>query len=386
MKITMFGTLPPLKGNAYYCWHLSDALAKKIDVEFFSFSKLYPEFLYPGGTQDRDEVFVARDTERLKIHRTISIYNPLTWLRAGSRASGELVHAQFWSLPVVPVWLAAFNRLKRRKKKILLTVHNLVQHESTFYEDFLVKRLIAQADEFVVHAAKNVAEMESLFGVPQERVHHIPMGPHGVLSENGTTALTPEQARQALGIDADARVLLFFGNIREYKGVDDFIRTIALLKEKYDGKITGLIAGQPWKNAQELDQIIREHGVSDNVVTHLKYIPAGELRTYFTATDVVLLPYKKMDGQTGVGNVALDYHKPMVVTEVGGLPELVLEKDCIVPPNRPDRLAEQTLKILTDAALAERLAQDSKKLVQSNSWEAISEKTIAVYRAMLASA
>ncbi len=382
----MLGTLPPLKGNAYYCWHLSDALAKKIDVEFFSFSKLYPEFLYPGGTLDKDDMFIARDTERLKIHRDISIYNPLSWFRAGMRARGDLVHAQFWSLPVVPVWLAAFSRIKSRNKKILLTVHNLVQHESTFYEEALVKRLIRQADEFVVHAAKNVAEMESLFGVPQEKVHHIPMGPHGVLSENGAVAMTPEQARKKLGIDPDARVLLFFGNIREYKGVDDFIRTIALLKEKYAGKVIGLIAGQPWKNARELDEIIRENGVAEQVVAHLKYIPAGELRTYFTATDVVLLPYKKMDGQTGVGNVALDYHKPMVVTEVGGLPELVLREECVVPPNRPDRLAEQTLKILTDEKLAAALAEDSRKLVQSNSWDAISDKTIAVYEAMLAKA
>ena len=119
VKITMLGTLPPLKGNAYYCWALSKELSKKIDLDFISFKKLYPEFLYPGGTLDKDVDFSISANKNLKIRRLLTYYNPLSWLWAGLTARGQLVHAQWWSLPVAPIWIVIFSILKKSRLKYI---------------------------------------------------------------------------------------------------------------------------------------------------------------------------------------------------------------------------------------------------------------------------
>jgi glycosyltransferase involved in cell wall biosynthesis len=385
MKVSMFGTLPPLKGNAYYCWNLVEALSKKVEIEFFSFSKLYPEFLYPGGTKDSDEKFIAQDSENLQIRRILNIYNPFSWVKAGLQASGDLIHAQYWSLPPVPVWVTAFSILRRRGKKILLTVHTPIQHEPVFYEPPLVRAVMKRADNFIVHVEKNVELMEEEFGIPVEKTHHVPMGSHGIAGSAHNSNGSSEAAKKELGINEKSKTLLFFGNIREYKGIEDFILTVSILKERYDGEVTGIIAGQPWDKFDKYTELMKEKNVEDNFVTNLGYIPASDVGKYFSASDVVLLPYKIMDGQTGIGYVALEHHKPLVVTNVGGLPDLVLDKEFIAEPNRPDQLAEKVMKIFDNEDISKKLAEDAKVLLKAFSWDSISDKTVDVYQKMLSS-
>ena len=384
MKVSMFGTLPPLKGNAYYCWNLVDALSKKVEIEFFSFSRLYPEFLYPGGTKDSDDVFVAQENENLKIHRVLNIYNPISWIKAALNASGDLVHAQYWSLPPVPVWITAFSILRRRGKKILLTVHTPIQHEPVFFEPPLVRAVMKRADRFIVHVEKNVQLMKGEFGIPEERTNHVPMGSHGIagIDQDGSNG-SSEAAKKKLGISENSKTLLFFGNIREYKGIEDFIKTVAFVKERYNGEVTGIIAGQPWGKFDKYDKMIKEKNLQDNILAQLDYIPASDVTTYFSASDVVLLPYKVMDGQTGIGYVALEHHKPLVVTDVGGLPDLVLDREFIVEPNRPDQMADKVIKILENEDISKKLAEDAKVLLQTFSWDSIGDRTIEVYQDIL---
>ena len=379
----MFGTLPPLKGNAYYCWNLVKNLSQKIDVEFFTFKSLYPEFLYPGGTKDSDDSFIAVENDNLKIYRSISIYNPYTWIKAAFKVSGDLVHMQLWSLPVTPVWIIILSILKMRKKKVVLTVHNLVQHESSFYEAMLMSAVINRCDRYIVHVEKSIQQMHDLYGIPEYKTCQIDMGPHSVVGEDHKNGYSMESAKKEIGIDVNAKVLLFFGNIRDYKGVDDFIKSVAHLKKTYSGDVVGLIAGQPWGKPDKYWKMIKESGVENNIVAHFKYIPDKDVSKYFAATDVVLLPYKGMEAQSGVGFVALDYYKPLVVTNLGGLSDLVLDKRFAVEPAQPDKMAEKVLMILQDDQLAKKLSEDSKTLLKKFSWGPICDKTINIYKEML---
>lgn len=378
MKISMFGTLPPLKGNAYYCWHLSQALAQKVEVEFFTFKRLYPNFLYPGGTEEPDVRLNGHHT--FDIHRSLDILNPLTWLQASGRARGDIVHVQFWSLPVVPAWLTILTILKRRKKrKSVVTVHNTSMHEPSAFDNLLLGSLLKLADRCIVHYEQGVDDLHQTFGIPREHVFYIPMGTHGELYKKTLDRLTPGEAKKALNIDEDARVLLFFGNIREYKGADDFLRALAIVRDRYPGKVVGIIAGQIWGKFDPYQQIIDAHNLQDNVKCWLHYIPMQEVSKFFFASDIVVLPYKKMGGQSGVGNIALEFHKPMVVTQVGGLPDLVIDKQFAVEPCNPEAMAERILQILADESLAKKLSEDSRTLLQKNSWDSITDKMVEIY-------
>ena len=101
----MFGVLPPLKGNAYYCMNLAKEMSEKICVDFIAFKKLYPEFLYPGGTNDEDDKFRISETSSLSIRRIITYYNPLSWVLAGMAVRADIVHVQWWSIPIAPIYL-----------------------------------------------------------------------------------------------------------------------------------------------------------------------------------------------------------------------------------------------------------------------------------------
>jgi len=383
MKVSMLGTLPPLKGNAYYCWHLCEAMSKKIEVEFFSFSRLYPDFLYPGGTKDSDENCAVKENERLKIHRTINFCNPWSWAKTALRVSSDLVHVQFWSMPVVPIWITILSILRHRGKKIIVTVHNVNPHEPSALDTMLTRSLLKLADRYIVHVEENIQHLHELYSIHRELVTQIHMGTHGTAYKNSNNTYSPLEAKKVLGLEETAKVILFFGNIREYKGIDDFIEALAVVRQLYNGKVVGLIVGQPWGKFDKYQQLISAHGLDENIKTWLHYIPMTEVSKFFQASDVVVLPYTKMDGQSGVGNIALDFYKPMVVTNVGGLPELVLNRDFVVEPNQPQQMAERIFRIIQNEEVSRQLAEDAKILGQIYSWDAISDKAIAVYRSLL---
>ncbi len=377
MKISMLGTLPPLKGISYYCWYLSHALAARTDVEFFTFRHLYPEFLYPGGTKSKDVKDIVGSQNPFRVLSVLNIYNPLSWISTGLKMSGDIVHVQFWSLPVVPVYLTIFSILKIRRKKIIITLHNIVPHESSRFDRFLIKMVLKFSDRYIVHSKRNKEQLAHLFHIPVELISRVPMGPHNIYTTDQTW--DRETSRRALNIQKDTKVLLFFGNIRDYKGVDDFIRVCALVKKSFAGQIAGLIVGQPWKSFEKYDQQIEKLGVSENIFSFLEYVPDHDVFKYFYACDVLLLPYKQMHGQSAVGNIAVDLTIPMVVTDVGGLPELVLDEKSVVAPQDVEAMAGRVCEIFTQKKLAEKLKRDAECIKNRNSWENISLKTLEVY-------
>ncbi|MBN1997979.1 glycosyltransferase family 4 protein [candidate division KSB1 bacterium] len=377
MKISMLGTLPPLKGISYYCWHLSNALNSRTELEFFTFRRLYPEFLYPGGTKAADAMDVVPQKAAFRSYSILSIYNPFSWIYTGMKISGDVVHAQFWSLPVIPVYLVIFIILKLRRKKIIITLHNVVPHEQSRLDRLLMTTVLKFGEKFIVHSHRNKQQLADIYQIIPQRIFNVPMGPQSVYFKD--TIWNREKARKVLGIDENTKVLLLFGNIRDYKGVDDFITVCSLVKKRYSGSVVGLIVGQPWISFEKYFRQINAMGLKDDIKTFLKYIPDQEVNKYFYACDILLLPYKEMHGQSAVGNIAVALEIPVVATDVGGLPDLVLDKKSILAPEDTEGMANRVNEIITQKFLIEKLKRDAQKIKQQNSWECISQKTLEVY-------
>lgn len=376
----MFGTLPPLKGNAYYCWGLSQAVARLHPVEFFSFQRLYPGWLYPGGTQDRDTQFALRPTERLKVHYALTYYNPLSWVRSAFLAKGDVIHAQWWSLPVAPVWLVTLGILRCLGRRILLTVHNVEFHEKWPLDRHVMKMVFSLAHSFCVHSQENAEQIARYMHISPARIKIVPMPAHDMYCSE---RISGEAARKKLGIDTDRLVVLIFGNLRDYKGTDDFLRAFALLPEKLRCKVTILIVGQPWGSSERYDELIKECGIEKQVKKFLRYVPMSQVKYYFEAADLVALPYKHFAAQSGVGAIALAFGKPLLVTRVGALPSLVKRPEAIAEPNDVESLRKSLAKLLNNNGLLEKLAVDSHELAAKLSWGAAAERHLAIYRAML---
>ena len=375
-SVTMIGALPPLKGNAYYCMRLSSEIAESIEVNFISFKRLYPDFLYPGGVIDSDKQFQVKERHNLKISRTISYLNPVSWIRAAFLTSTSVVHLQWWSLPVAPVYLVILLSLKLKKKKIIFTVHNVVPHEKSPLDQWLTSMVLSFGNKFIVHTEDNREKLAKAFQIPEDRISVIHMPVHDMYP---AAKLCDEEIRVKYQLPRAGPVLLFFGNIRPYKGLDTLIKAMPEIIDVCPSAHL-LVAGQSWGNWDKTyGQIIRSLGLEDSVTAILDYVPMSEVANLFETSDLVVLPYIHFDAQSGVGNVALAMKKPLVVTRVGGLEELVREERALCPPGDVSGLAQTITRVLTDADLRIKLAMDSAYLGELYSWSVAATKTIHVY-------
>lgn len=166
------------------------------------------------------------------------------------------------------------------------------------------------------------------------------------------------------------------------RGVDVLLRAFAEVA-KADAQALLLIAGQPWGDWAPYQKLIHELGLADRVRTRLEYIPSGEIEPFFVAADVVVLPYTHFDAQSGVGTRALPFGRPLIVTNTGGLPDLVLDEEAVVPAGDAAALARAISRVLSDSALRDRMSVDSLALSASLGWDAIAERTASIYAALL---
>jgi len=199
---------------------------------------------------------------------------------------------------------------------------------------------------------------------------------HNMYSEH---IIEKKFARFQIDIPMDRSVLLCFGNIRPYKGIDDLLRAFRLVLV-HEPKAYLLIVGQVWGSWDCYQSLIEELKLQHDVKAVLEYVPMSRVKYYFSSADLAVLPYKRFDAQSGVGNIALAFGLPLVVTDVGGLPDLVKDQRAIVDPGDPVGLANAVTRILIEHTLAEKLSNDAKALARQNSWVAFSQKTIASYK------
>lgn len=307
----------PLRGGiAASSERLAQALlAMGHEVLIYSFSLQYPAFLFPGKTQFTDDPAPAD----LLIKTRLNAVNPLNWLLVGRSIALEKpdqVIVRFW-LPFMGPCLGTVLRIARffsgKTLKITGLVDNIIPHEKRFGDRMFARFFVGACDDFVVmsHA---VGEDIRLFN----RSKPVRFAPHPVYDNYGSS-MKKTDARQQLGISPEVKLVLFFGFIRKYKGLDLLLEAMTKAPD-----IHVLIAGECYEDWNFYQKIIDKHQLANRLHLHIDFIPAEQVRVFFSAADLVVQPYRSAT-QSGISQIAYHFEQPMVVTRVGGLPEIVTD-------------------------------------------------------------
>ena len=373
----MIGTLPPMKGISRYCYFLASAISDLVDLEFISFKKLYPDFLYPGGT-DKEQTS-EKLTIKFKREDNLHGWNPVTWIKSALQCSGNIVHLQWWSIVLFPACFVLLILSKIRCKRIVVTIHNVIPHEHAKIGKILTRILINFSDAIIVHSNSNKEVLIKKY--PNVKEDYVFVVPHGLLSFDEKIYDT-NTAKALLGIPSNLKTVLFFGNIRPYKGLKYLIKAMSKVTRILPSTRL-IIAGHSWEDWREYEQLIEKENMIDKVIIKREYINSKEAQILFAATDLVVLPYEEFDAQSGVGLMALNYCKPMLVTSVGGLPELVQDPISVVEPKNSEMLADKIVFILRDVELLSKLEKDAIRNREKYQWSKIANLTLQIYARLL---
>lgn len=342
--ILLIGAFPPqAQGIPGYCAALAKALSRQGEVRALGFKAMYPAALFPGVKRAMDPTSRAPEAPGLSVHHSLTWYNPLGWLWHAFTTRADILHLQWWSLPLFPVCLTFALIARARRLPVVVTAHNILPHEPSPWFLRASGWLYRFADRVLVHSAANREQFEVHFAHTGTKVEVVPMA-----RDAAPTLADSIEARARLGIAQDRPVLLFFGTIRPYKGLDTLLKAVAIARHQHP-ELLLVIAGKPWESWTPYAGQIAVSGLAENVLLRLDYIPEAEVPDYFAAADLVVLPYAHFDAQSAVGAQTLSHGKPMLVSDTGGLPELVGHRaEWVVPPRDGAALAERIRRFFDD--------------------------------------
>jgi glycosyltransferase involved in cell wall biosynthesis len=366
MSLTVIGPTHPFRGGiAHYTTLLVRSLRSSHEVQFFSYSRQYPHWLYPGNT-DLDPSHSLLTHEQPSV--TFDALNPLAWLRLARKvkaSDSSLVILQWSTVYWTPFyWLFLKSLGKRRQPKSVFICHNVMEHEPNRIKSAISRRVLNCADFFITHSQWDRDNLERWLG--PSRAGAIRVSPHPAYEHLNQPVMSKAAAKAALGIRAE-RVVLFFGFIREYKGLRYLIESLPFVRAKLDVHL--LIAGEVWGDAKLYRELISRLGMASSVTLVGKYIPNEEVARYFAASDLVVIPYVSAT-QSGIVQLAYGFGKPVVVSRVGGLPEVVEEgvTGYLVPPKDSASISNAVLDFYQhsrEAGMSEAVRQKRSAF----SWE-----------------
>ncbi|MBS1740037.1 MAG: glycosyltransferase [Bacteroidetes bacterium] len=370
-KIIIIGSAHPLRGGgiATFNERLAEVLQQQgYDVTIYSFSLQYPSFLFPGKSQFTDEPAPSN----LNIRSVINSINPFNWLHVGKelkKLKPDLVIVRYW-LPFMGPCLGTILRSVKKNKhtKIICIADNIIPHEHRVGDKLFTQYFIKPVDAFISMSKDVLKDLKTFTDKPSVYTPH-------PLYDNYGDATSKKEACTKLGLDAEKKYLLFFGFIRKYKGLDLLLDALTDDRLKKMG-IELIIAGEFYDNPDEYKAPIQ--AVQDRVKMFTQFIPNDEVKYYFGAADLVVQPYRTAT-QSGITQVAYHFEKPMIVTHVGGLQE-------VVPDGKVGFTAEPKAPSIADAIvrffdnpiprLEENIALEKKKY----SWEVFIEKLMTLAR------
>lgn len=340
MKIAVVGPAHPYRGGlASYNERLSKEFMMAGDeVNIYTFSLQYPSFIFPGTTQFSSEPAPAG----ISITRCINSVNPFNWLIAGNRLrklKPDILIVRYW-LPLMGPCLGTILRLVKRNKhtRVICIADNIIPHEKRFGDKPFTRYFIKPVDAFITMSDKVMADLK-LFA-PQKPARLV-VHP---LYDNFGEKVDKQAAREKLKIGAAEKILLFFGFIRKYKGLDILLDAMQILSKQNRSDIKLLVAGEFYEDNRAYQQQISDLDIADMLYLHTDFIPDSEVKYYLCAADAVIQPYRNAT-QSGVTPLAYHFEIPMIVTNVGGLPALV-------PDGKVGLVAEPTA-----ASLAQKITE-----------------------------
>ncbi|MCB0380923.1 MAG: glycosyltransferase [Flavobacteriales bacterium] len=335
MNIVIIGPAHPYRGGiALFNERL--ALAFQEDnhtVKIITFKLQYPSILFPGKTQLSED----NAPKNLKITQQINSINPLNWLKIGTKIKNQqpdLVIFSYWMPFMAPCFGTIASKIKKNgKTNIIGLIHNIIPHEKRIGDNFLSSYFTKQVHGFIAMSDSVVKDLKIFTDKP------ITLTPHP-LYDNFGDIRSKAEAKKLLGLAPEFNYLLFFGIIRKYKGLDILLNAFA--DERLSNKnLKLLIAGEFYEDNTEYFNIIKEKNLTDDVIISDAFIPNTAVANYFCAADMVVQPYKHAT-QSGVTQIAYHFNKPMLVTDVGGLKE-------IVPNNVVGYVTQANSKSVADA-------------------------------------
>jgi D-inositol-3-phosphate glycosyltransferase len=367
MRITLIGPAYPYRGGiASFTERLALAFEQQgASVNICTFTLQYPNFLFPGSTQFSSDAAPAG----LDIKRCISSVNPLSWWQVGRQLQQQrpdVLVTQFW-LPFMAPALGSIHRLAHRNKhtRIVGITHNVLPHEKRVFDNQLTNYFVQSCDGFVAMSRSVLNDLAQFTSNTNKMFI-----PHPIYDNFGEK-VAKTLARKQLGINENEKVILFFGLIRQYKGLDWLLEAMNNPQVR-SLNIKLLVAGEYYESAELYEQLIAKYSLQDNVLLHTRFIPNDEVKYYFSAADMVVQPYRRAT-QSGISQMAYHFERPMLVTNVGGLPE-------IVPHNHVGYVTEPNPTAIA-AAIVSFYAQNREQEFAQNvaaqkhlfSWQAMTE-------------
>jgi glycosyltransferase involved in cell wall biosynthesis len=314
-KVVIIGPAHPLRGGlATFNQRLArEFMLSGNDCSIYSFSLQYPSFLFPGKTQYTDEPA----PEGITIHTVVNSINPFNWIKIGNRLKKEkpdIIIVRYW-LPVMGPALGTILRRVRRNKhtRIVCIADNIIPHEKRPGDKPFTKYFLKSCDAFITMSEKVMSDLRTFEKTkPAQLVQH-------PLYDTFGDIISKTEARKHLGLAENEKIVLFFGFIRKYKGLDLLFDAMRNLK---NSGIKLLVAGEFYEDDKPYKEQIEKNGISDQLILRTNFIPDSEVKDYLCAADAVIQPYRNAT-QSGVTPLAYHFEKPMIVTNVGGLPSLV---------------------------------------------------------------
>ncbi|MBL7745234.1 MAG: glycosyltransferase [Chitinophagaceae bacterium] len=336
-KVVIIGPAHPLRGGLAT---FNQRLAKEFilsghECSICSFSLQYPSFLFPGKTQYTDDPA----PEGIKINTVINSINPFSWVKVGNRLRKDrpdIIIVRFWLPFMGPAVGTILRRVKKNKHtRIVCIADNVIPHEKRPGDKPFTKYFLKSCDAFVTMSEKVMNDLRTFEkSKPAQLVQH-------PLYDTFGDIISKEEARKHIGLPENGKIVLFFGFIRKYKGLDILFEAMSLLK---NSGIKLLVAGEFYEDEKPYREQIEKLAISDLLLLKTDFIPDSEVKYYLCAADAVIQPYRNAT-QSGVTPLAYHFEKPMIVTNVGGLPSLVPHNKVglVVEPDPPS-IAEGILR------------------------------------------
>jgi glycosyltransferase involved in cell wall biosynthesis len=334
-------TYPYRGGISHYNMCLFKELAAEADVFAINFSRLYPAVFFPGRTQlDESERPLTVESARL-----IDSINPFTWIRAGLRAARgrpDIVLVQWWHPFFAPALFTICAVLKlARRGRIVFICHNVLPHEKSIVDRMLAALAFSAADGFLVQSEKDRDALRRIRRTAPVLVH-----PHPIYDFFGTGGMPRDEARARIGAP-QGPLVLFFGLVRGYKGLSYLIEAMPKVREKVPAKL--LVVGEFYDDPAPYAELVERLGLADAVRIENRYVGNEEVEAFFAASDLVVLPYVSAT-QSGIVQIAIAMSRPVIVTDVGGLPEAVTPERTgfVVPPRDAGALARAIVRFFEE--------------------------------------
>ena len=366
MKLAYLSTFYPFRGGiAQFNASLYRAFEKEHTVKAFTFTRQYPDFLFPGETQMVTE---KDNTDKIPSERILDTINPFTYFSAADKIqnfSPDILLMKYWMSYMAPSLGTVAKKLKKQSK-VITVLDNVIPHEKRFFDEAFTKYFLRQNHGFVVMS--DTVKNDLLKFIPDAKFisHQHPLYDHF------GKRVDPGEAKKKLNIPPDKKVILFFGFIRDYKGLDLLIDAIA----KLDNDYILVIAGEVYGSFDKYEQQIEKLGVKNKISLHVRYISDEEVPLFFSSADVCVLPYKSAT-QSGITSISYHFDLPLIATDTGGLKESILHNKTGLIVDSPDSsLLAKAIGNYFSGDMKSKFQQEIKLLKDQLSWSNLANAII----------